>query len=120
MTKPLRCSSAAASELSIGILSVDQTSTREMPARPAAPVPARRSSVATTALPCESCPVTMRRTSSAMAFLLYEFIGLGRVAFDRDDRDHIRPSYHLVIAGSAPKPATSWITSLKPNPQMVQ
>jgi hypothetical protein len=28
MTKPLRCSSAAASELSIGILSVDQTSTR--------------------------------------------------------------------------------------------
>src|SRR5690349_595939 len=35
--------------------------------RPAAPVPARRSSVATTALPCESCPVTMRRTSSAMA-----------------------------------------------------
>src|SRR5439155_9750252 len=42
-----------------------------MPARPAVPVPARRSSVATTALPCESCPVTMRRTSSAMAFLLY-------------------------------------------------
>jgi len=32
-----------------------------------------------------------------MAFLLYEFIGLGRVAFDSDDRDHIRPSYHLVI-----------------------
>src|SRR5215467_2533854 len=57
-----------------------------MPARPAAPVPAMRSSVATTALPCESCPVTMRRTSSAMAFLLYEFIVLGRVAFDRDDR----------------------------------
>src|SRR5262249_47961425 len=43
-TKPLRCSSAAASELSIGISSVDQTSTRETPARPAAPVPARRSS----------------------------------------------------------------------------
>src|SRR6516165_5979261 len=37
---------------------------------PAAPVPAMRSSVATTALPRESCPVTIRRTSSAMAFLL--------------------------------------------------
>jgi hypothetical protein len=33
----------------MGILSVDQTSTREMPARPAALVPARRSSLATTA-----------------------------------------------------------------------
>ena len=40
------------------------------PPRPAAPVPAMRSSVATTAPPCESCPVTIRRTSSAMAFLL--------------------------------------------------
>src|SRR3954470_16217295 len=54
-----------------------------MPARPAALVPARRSSVATTALPCESCPVTMRRTSSAMAFRLFDFIGLGRAAFKR-------------------------------------
>ena len=44
-----------------------RTSTRD--ASPtAAPVPARRSSVATTALPCKSCPVTMRRTSGAMAF----------------------------------------------------
>jgi len=42
----------------------------------------RRDSIATTALPCESCPVTMRRTSSAMAFLLYEIYRFGRVAFD--------------------------------------
>ena len=32
-----------------------------MPARPAALVPARRSSVPTIALPCESCPVTQRK-----------------------------------------------------------
>src|SRR5215469_12227873 len=34
----------------------------------------------------------MRRTSSAMAFLLDEFIGLGRVAFDRG-----RPGSHSTI-----------------------
>jgi len=32
-----------------------------------------------------------------MAFLLHEFIVLGRVAFDRNDRDHIRSAYQLVI-----------------------
>src|SRR5215469_2435901 len=46
----------------------------------------------------------MRRTSSAMAFLLDEFIGLGRVAFDRDNRDHIRPSCQLVIGDERRQP----------------
>ena len=65
--KPARCAAAAAAELSTGIVSVDQIWQPVI----FAPIPrdtaVSRSSLATTALPFASCPVTILLTCSVMA-----------------------------------------------------